>query len=155
MGLRVFYVCNRKVGQQRCATMIASSTWKRRHADPLATKHRWYCTVCQARYKTVNGVMVQMVHNGVDHFCRADLPPESVRQVKYASVLRTYTGATTAHALLAAIPEAAVASSTFIRPAGPTHPGTYLYDSSVLATIPMLKWESWFSDEITGSCVDV
>ena len=58
--LRTYYICNRLWGYERCHTATLSASWKRRHDDPVATKQRWYCPVCESRYTPNNGVLAEM-----------------------------------------------------------------------------------------------
>ena len=102
----VFYVCNRLVGQERCCTLIVSSQWTRKHDDPCATGQKWYCKICEAKYKTTSGMMVQMIYNGQSHFVRASFPTHDLQKIKANCVLGKNTGATTPAELLRAIPEA-------------------------------------------------
>ena len=90
MGVRVFYVCDRLWGGERCPTVIASSRWQRRFDDPLQTKQRWFCTVCGARYKVASGVLVQFTQHGRESYARASIPPTHLQMVKCASVQRTH-----------------------------------------------------------------
>ena len=137
MAVRVF--CNRKIGDERCNTIIASSWWRRMYEDPLATKQRWYCTVCGARYKVSNGVMIQMICDGVDGAVRATFPEHGMQQVKWTSVQRNHQHATTPEALLRAIPEAAICPNRVVRPV-PGHPGAYFFDSALFDSIPRFDW---------------
>ena len=130
-AFRSFYVCDAKVGTEHCGTMTLSSQWTRRHEDPLAQKQRWYCPACGARYKTTSGVLVELVHGGATHHVRADFPPESIQEVKWASVQRSHDHATTPETLLAAIPDAAPASGVVLQKI-PTLPGNWLYNREAL-----------------------
>ena len=84
-----------KVCQERCNTLAASSRWLRKQADPLAYKQVWYCPVCNARYRTTFGVLLQMISDGEERFVRATFPEHGLQQVKWSSVQRTYRQATT------------------------------------------------------------
>ena len=138
-ALRCFYVCDANIGQEKCGTMHLSSQWKRRHANPLAAQQRWYCPCCEARYKTTSGCLVEMVFKGATHYVRADFPPESIQEVKWAAVQRAYPEASTPIALLAAIPDAAPASGVVLQPI-PDHKGSWFYNREALESIPRLDW---------------
>ena len=43
---RSYYVCMAGGSADPCGTMVTSDMWDRHHADPLAVKQRWYCTIC-------------------------------------------------------------------------------------------------------------
>ena len=79
VGVRVYYICNRQVGYERCNTLTISSGWFRKHSDPLAYGQKWYCTICRARYKTTQGVLVLFTHNGVESYVRAAIPPDHMQ----------------------------------------------------------------------------
>ena len=136
VALRVFYVCRRKCGwEERCATLIVSSRWNRKHDDPLATRQRWYCTVCQAAYKTESGTLVQMVHEGNTWYCRAECPDHNFKLIKATSVQREHDHAATPEALLNAIPEAALYTEPWIKPVEDKL-GTYVFDETVFESVP-------------------
>ena len=146
VAFRTWYVCGRKWGDRRCNTLTLSAHWQRRHGDPLATGQRWYCPVCQARYKTGSGVLVEFVGGDCSYYLRADFPPKAIQEVKWASVQRGHGGALTPEALLAAIPDAAPASACYTRRVegvmvnGRELSGVYMYDEDALAQIPRLDW---------------
>ena len=146
-GVRVFYVCDRPVGYDRCPTVIVSSRWQRRWEDPLQTKQRWFCTVCGAKYKTTNGVLVQFTQHGRESYARASIPPTHLQMVKCASVQRTHDLAVTPESLLQAIPEAAIADTDVIRP-HPDKAGTYIFDRDLFEKIPHMNWHSWLSADL-------
>ena len=60
--------------------------------------------------------MIQFVHEGHTSYVAADFPDDAFQQIKAASVQRQHKEATTREALLAAIPEAAIHPTSFIRP---------------------------------------
>ena len=139
-AFRCFYVCGRPCGGEICASMMLSSHWVRRAEDPLATGQRWYCRVCNARYKTNSGVLVEMVCQGEVTYLRADFPPDAMQQVKWASVQRSHPDAVTPTALLEAIPDAQpMTQSGFLRrKEGFT--GVWTYDHVALLSVPKLQW---------------
>ena len=86
-----------------------------------------------------------MVHNGTSHFVRADFPPESFQEVKWASVQRAHDHATTPETLLASIPDAAPASGVVLQKMEGL-PGSWLYNREALAAIPPLNWARLFTE---------
>ncbi len=85
-SFRTFYLCGRKWGEERCHTLTVSSLWNRLHQDPIATKQRWYCPVCQAKYKTTNVVMVELMCNGETSYVKAPFPPDDIADLKAMAV---------------------------------------------------------------------
>ena len=144
-AVRVFYVCNRLCGQDRCCTMIASSQWNRKHLDPCAIKQRWYCRVCQARYTTTSGVMIQMAVGGQSRFIRAEFLPQELQKIKRHQVRETHKGALTPEALLEAIPEASPLSAEDTIAEVPGMKGVYSNEAAVYDSIPKFDWKLLFS----------
>ena len=71
-AFNVYYICRAGHEEWPCRTVKLSNWWNTKHADPLATKQKWYCPACQAGYKTKwGGVIVEMVVNRVAF----DIPP--------------------------------------------------------------------------------
>ena len=145
-AVRVFYVCNRLWGQDRCCTMIASSQWNRKHLDPCAIKQRWYCRVCQARYTTTSGVMIQMVVDGQSRFIRAEFPPQALQNIKWHQVRETHKGALTPEALLDAIPEASPLSEAATIEEVPGMQGVYSFIAVVHDSKANFDWNSLYSE---------
>ena len=125
-------------------------SWKRKWEDPLATKQVWYCTVCEAKYKTTNGVMVQFLHEGKSSFVRAEFPPAHFQQIKFGSVQRSHADASTPTELLDLIPEAAIAPSNIIMPVEGKQ-GTYVYDREALENLPMMNWQCLLNPSLTNA----
>ena len=95
---------------------------------------------------------MELVHGGATHYVCADFPPESIQEVKWASVQRAHDHATTPETLLAAIPDAALASGVVL-PKIPTLPGSWLYNDEALEGIPRLDWAMLYRDG-AGLCPD-
>ena len=150
-AFRVFYVCGRSWGggDSICPTMTVSSLWHRLHTDPMATKQRWYCPTCQAKYKTTNGVLVEVMHRGTTVYSRAEFPDDAWKDVKACAVqemaaARLGRDAANASELLANIPEAHPFENEWLRPV-PSAPGSYMFHPDTFKSVPILKWEEVFS----------
>jgi hypothetical protein len=78
---RMFYICQ-SGGQWRCVTITSSKSWTRRHKDPLATKQRWKCVVCGARYRVAFGTLIEVSRKGITYFMRASIPDNDVQDVR-------------------------------------------------------------------------
>ena len=85
-GLRAWYVCfsAREKGTETCGTLIPSKLWPRRFDDPGATKQRWYCACCGAKYKTGFGMLVEfhLKKNNVSTFMLAEISNRDVEDVR-------------------------------------------------------------------------
>ena len=106
--------------------------------EPLAPKQGWYCTVCGARYKTTNGVLVEFREGETLSYARADFPPDCMQQVKWTSIQREYKS-TDPEELLQMIPEAKVLPSGCIR-AVDGKEGTFWYDAEKLDQMAWMDW---------------
>ena len=115
----------------------------------MAYHQHWYCTVCEAGYKTVHGMLVQMVCDGQASFCRSECADDAFKQIKAASVQRLHPNAQTPEDLLAAIPEAAIRPTSWIRPI-PDKPGSYTFDADVFESVPCMKWNQLLADIFLG-----
>ena len=62
-------------GDPRCLTMACSARWVRRHEHPAAKGQRWYCPVCDTRYRQKWGTLVELVVGGQSYWAKADMPP--------------------------------------------------------------------------------
>ena len=142
-SFRTFYLCGRKWGQERCHTLTVSSLWSRLHQDPIATKQRWYCPVCMAKYKTSNGVMVELMCNGETSYVKAPFPPDDIKDLKAMAVEKQHAGINTVEELLQAIPEAHPVGAEWLTPT--CFEGTYSYQEAVFDEVPMLDWNRIYS----------
>ena len=71
---RSYYTCQSGGEGYECLTVITSKAWRRRFEDPLATKQRWKCTWCGAKYKTWMGVIIEIKKDGVFYYLKAEIP---------------------------------------------------------------------------------
>ena len=54
-AFNVYYICRSGGAGWPCRTVTLSNWWKKKHADPLATKQKWYCPHCEAGYTKRSG----------------------------------------------------------------------------------------------------
>jgi hypothetical protein len=80
-AFRSFYICLAG-GVYPCCTVIPSKTWETFHKDPLATRQRWYCICCGARYQTKFGMIVELEVHGNFYYVKADIPPENLEDLR-------------------------------------------------------------------------
>jgi len=143
VSFRTFYLCGRQWGAERCTTLTVSSLWDRLKTDPLASGQRWYCPVCKARYKTSNGVMVEMMIQGVSYYLKAPFPTDDIIDLKAMAVERYHAGAKSPEELLKAIPEAHPVGAEWL--VATEHDGTYSYQEAVFEDIPSLNWDQLYN----------
>ena len=74
-AFRFFYMCLAGGAEWPCYTVIPSKTWSTLHEDPLASKQRWYCVCCGAKYMTKFGMIVEIEIQGDFYYVKADIPP--------------------------------------------------------------------------------
>jgi hypothetical protein len=59
-ALRVFHLCTSGHATDPCFTAIEGKSWQRMLDNPWACGQRWYCNVCQARYRPSMGVLCEI-----------------------------------------------------------------------------------------------
>ncbi|MFM7988700.1 MAG: hypothetical protein ACKPKO_56245, partial [Candidatus Fonsibacter sp.] len=62
-GFSSFYICEWTPNadtEDGCHTLILLKEWNSKHADPLATKQKWYCNICGTKYKTKHGMLIEI-----------------------------------------------------------------------------------------------
>ena len=77
-AFNVFYICCAGGAEWPCNTVIESQLWDRLQDELQASRQRWYCKCCSARYRTKFGVMVEIVIKGQPMYCHSELPPRDV-----------------------------------------------------------------------------
>ena len=100
----VSYICRGKGGE--CRTVIDSKCWDRFLEDPLAKRQRWYCKLCNTRFKTAFGVLIRILHKGVANYVYAELPPMHFYDAKGMLIAKLKPEFTTPEALYDAVPQA-------------------------------------------------
>ena len=74
--LRSYYKCS-------CGAVISSKTWKTKHADPMASKQKWYCLACGRKYATAMGQLVELLTPGNQLlWMYADIPNKDVEDIR-------------------------------------------------------------------------
>lgn len=87
-------------------TVIDSSCWDLFLKDPLARHQRWYCKLCNKRYKASFGVLIQILHKGIANYVYADLPPMHFYDAKGMLIAKIKPEYTTPETLYNAISQA-------------------------------------------------
>jgi hypothetical protein len=101
----VYYVCKAGAALWPCNTLIISQEWDRLHQDMTATKQRWYCKECTAKYKVKYGVMVEITIDSRAFYAVAELPPWDIQDAKLMKIAEDYEQYKTPEELLAALPK--------------------------------------------------
>ena len=87
-NFRSFYICLAG-GQHPCNTVIPSKTWSTKHKDPLATKQRWYCICCGAKYLVKFGMVIEIQVDGTSSYVKADIPPDNLEDLRAMKLEQT------------------------------------------------------------------
>ena len=149
--LRTYYVCNRLWGYERCHTATLSASWKRRHDDPIATKQRWYCPTCEARYTPNNGVLAEMRLENTLYYVKLDCLPDWAKDMKAMLIQKEHPTVRTAAELLDRLPAVAPCTHEWLFPA-PGKPGSFKFDGDYFQTLEEIKWEClWSFIDPTGT----
>ena len=83
-SLRAWYVCLQDWGENYpcCGTVMPAKQWSKRYTDIAATHQRWYCVICDTRYWTKYGMLVEVHANGVSTFMLAETSNQDVEDVR-------------------------------------------------------------------------
>lgn len=144
----VYYMCRAGPALWPCNTVIESQAWDRLHQSAYACKQRWYCGMCNAKYKTRYGVMVEimLVQDGkqVAMYALGELPPFDLQDAKLMKIEQDFTEYKTPEDLLNALPKVApMDKATFIKPTGV--PGHYSVDDHMFAQLPKFEWNQMYN----------
>ena len=74
VAFSVFYIHCAGGAAWLCNAVSESQLWDRLKDQPEASGQRWYCTCCEARYRTKFGVVVETVMKGESAYFHAELP---------------------------------------------------------------------------------
>ena len=139
-AFRTYYVCLAGGTVYTCGHAIASDVWDRLHNDAVATGQRWYCPVCNARYRAGWGVLCEIVHPERSLYCLADVPPHSLADAKRMAVERCFAKARTPQELLEMLPRAKpFDNGVFLKPLA-TRDGVYKFDVPLFRSIERFPW---------------
>jgi len=144
----VYYTCKAGATLWPCNTVIESQAWDRLHQSAYACKQRWYCGICNAKYKTKYGVMVEILmaegDKQVAMYAMAELPPFDLQDAKLMKIEEDFSEYKTPEALLNALPKIApMDKTTFMKPT--MVPGHWAFDERMFATIPKFEWNQMYN----------
>ena len=140
-AFNVYYICKAGHADWPCNTLILSDKWDRLHADPEAAKQRWYCPICNTRYRTKFGVLTEIIDlsKASAYYALAEFPPDGLKDVKMMAIEEKFKTCSTPQELLAALPKIVPWKfGTLLRPAGPE--GAWHIDMKQLEGLPHLEW---------------
>ena len=145
-AFNVYYICRAGNALWPCRTVTLSNWWKKKHADPLATKQKWYCPHCEGELQDkmvgVGGVVEIVVNRvafnlpeaaaGDENFevqkgvwskewmglyCKAELPPpQHIQDLKCGAVEQNFGWFTSPLQLMKIIPELAPIANRALQP---------------------------------------
>ena len=148
-----FYVCKAGAVLWECNTLITATEWERLHDDVTATKQRWYCKECHAKYKTKYGVMVEITMGERAFYALAELPSMQIYDAKLMAVQEMYEKYKTPQEFLAALPQIKpLDRNKFLKPT--LNPGHFKFNAEMIKDVPKFQWEQLYNlrrvDENTG-----
>jgi len=148
---RSWYICQGNTNYGRCTGLMESKAWRRKNADPNATGQKYNCNLCNGRYRTKYGQLVEVLspEDQEHYWFRADVPDwdhEDVRAMKHEKHLSPKS----AENLFAALESIAPTKGAMVEAAtdakdfywGAVVPGTY----KVIGPVDELSFFKW--DEI-------
>ena len=147
-SMRVFYKCTGRIGNEFCRTVTVSSHWRRKFSDPLSAKQRWYCPVCECRYKTTMGVLVEFRIGMELRYAMAEFPPMALQKVKWTAVQRKFGVDCTPEEFCRRIPEARVYDSAILHKVQ-GFDQCYTYNVEALREAPTFNWTALLQGALT------
>ena len=142
-GFSAYYLClgGAGVAGGKCGTVTASQHWDMFKPDPMATRRRWYCPVCNKKYTTTFGLIVEIIGlagpaNG--HYAHAEFPPQALLDSRFMMIERQFEPYKTPEALLKALPIVKPLERTILQPTIFSH--SWRIDMDVLDQLSTLRW---------------
>ena len=118
--------------------------------DPLASKQRWYCKVCSARYQTRNGVVCELVYNKgkateIAMYAYAEFPAQGIMDAKLMKIEQSFSRCQSPQELYDSLPS--------LKPCGKNErlvesmdfPGHHKFVGISLENLPKLDWFQLFN----------
>jgi hypothetical protein len=151
----VYYVCKAGAALWPCNTLIISQEWDRLHQDMTATKQRWYCKECAAKYKVRYGVIVEITIGNRAFYAAAELPPWDIQDAKLMKIAEDYEQYKTPEELLAALPKIMpLDKKQFLTPT--KNAGHFKFKADMLKNLPIFEWSQMYNfrglEDLTGDC---
>ena len=103
--VNVYYVCMSGGEGHECCTVIESKMWDTLKEELEATGQRWYCGICNARYRPAMGVLME-IRVGTDAmYIKGSLPTRGIQDAKMMYIEQEFANYTSPKALLDALPD--------------------------------------------------
>ncbi len=139
---------------EKCWSIIPSKDWMTRFDDPLASKQRWYCPCCSAKYKATWGMLIEILADGQVVYVLADCPDTNCEDVR-AMYLEAKHKPKDPEDLYEKVKHVMPFTTNLIRKMNPNeqydtsrpfNPRVYKFtDPDVLETIPKFSWHQIFN----------
>ena len=143
----MLYTCRAGAAGWLCDTAQAAKVWRRMIDDPMASKQRWYCTQCDARYKTGFGVVIELIDKRGPtpqaYYCRATIPDQSIMDAKGMRIEKDYKDAQSPEELYEALPTLAKMQSDQLWEV--KAPGVFKLHSGSFDLLPSFDWMQMFN----------
>jgi hypothetical protein len=136
-----YYFCCLSGGSDKCGAVWTSKEWLRLHPQAWATKQRWYCGACNARFRASWGVLVQIVLGQSLYYVRAACPDKEALDARALVHQRRYASARTPQALFEAIPQVPPQQSSMLRAVDPNRGHFKLTDVAAFLRLPEFDWD--------------
>ena len=145
-----YYICRWSApGWEPCNTLITSKDWYRKHENPLATGQKWYCPICETKYKTKYGMLVELkLRTGEIGLLKAPITNDLSKDIKFMSVQQQHSAAESAQDLFDSIPSVEpIMRDTVFTPT--TKKGVFRFRNELYQDLPELDWNKLWQ-AITG-----
>jgi hypothetical protein len=134
---RCFFSCLAGTANQECNTLILCNKRSRLYDDALSTSQRYLCKVCNTKYMTKYGLVIEMIVEGQSYLARVPLP--ELRWEDFSWLLtEAHKTVNNAESLLAMMPN--------IHPTPSEHmpeveEGVHTLNRDVLNNLPVWNWD--------------
>jgi hypothetical protein len=137
--LRYWFICMAG-GNDPCLNAITSKLWDRQFKDLSATKDKWKCSVCSAKYKIPWGVFVEIQIDGKIYCLRATIPDDDTLDIKAMDLERKLKEGSTPQELYDAIPVFAPTTTQYIETRDAAKGQYRLINMDSYLALPQWKW---------------
>jgi hypothetical protein len=141
----VYYLCLAGPPNWPCNSAIKAMVWDRCVVD---ARMRWYCKLCNAKYRHKFGVLIEIINGTQASYCLAPLPFDDFQDAEMMIVEKSFTQFNTPAELLAALP----AFRPFARGdllQETAHEGHYHLNAEMMEGLATLEWSQLYN--MTGA----